>query len=61
METEHLVNPHPLTIRDANALLATAPSFKAAVDGMAFQSKAISLPKDKRSALAVLSEEKNKL
>jgi len=30
--TEQLVNAPPLTIRSANALLATAPSFKAAVD-----------------------------
>jgi hypothetical protein len=33
----------------------------AAIDAMAQQPKATPLPKDKRSALAVLSEEKNKL
>lgn len=56
-----LANTEPLTIRRADALLATAPSFMAAIDAMAQQPKATPLPKDKRSALAVLSEEKNKL
>jgi hypothetical protein len=58
---EQLINTPPLTIRSANALLATAPSFKAAVDEMAFSSKATSLPKDKHSALTELSKEKTKL
>jgi hypothetical protein len=59
--TEQLVDTPPLTIRSANALLATAPSFKAAVDEMAFSSKATPLPKDKHSALTELSKEKTKL
>lgn len=58
---EQLVNAQPLTMRRANALLATAPSFKAAVDEMAFPPKAAPLSKDERSALAVLSKEKSKL
>jgi hypothetical protein len=56
-----LVNPQPLTIRSANALLATAPSLKAALDEMAFPPHAAPAPKDKRSALAELAEEKTKL
>lgn len=59
--TEQLVNASPLTIRSANALLATAPSFKAAVDEMAFSSRTTPLPKDKHSALTELSKEKTKL
>ena len=59
--TEQLVNTQPLTIRSANALLATAPSFKAAVDEMAVQPSATPLSKDQRSALDVLSKEKTKL
>jgi hypothetical protein len=59
--TDQLINTPPLTIRSANALLATAPSFKAAVDEMAFSSKATPLPKDKHSALTELSKEKTKL
>lgn len=51
----------PLTIREANALLATAPSYKAAVDGMAFHNRGSTIPKDKQSALAVLAKEKIKL
>lgn len=61
LSPEHLVNTQPLTIRSANALLATAPSFKAAVDKMAFKSQVIPLPKGKHSALDVLSKEKTKL
>jgi hypothetical protein len=59
--TDPLVNTEPLTIRRADALLATAPSFTAAIDAMALRPKATPLPKDKRSALEVLGEEKNKL
>lgn len=55
-----LVRAQPLTIRSANASLASSSSFKAAIDGMAFR-EGTPLPKDKRSALAVLSEEKSKL
>ena len=51
----------PLTMRDANALLATAPSYKAAVDGMAFRNHGSTIAKGKQSALAVLAKEKIKL
>lgn len=48
----------PLTMRGANAWLATAPSFKAAVDDLAFRSHTSPLPPGKQSAVAVLSKEK---
>ena len=48
----------PLTMRSANAWLATAPSFKAAVDDLAFRSQTSPLPQGKQSAVAVLSKEK---
>lgn len=51
----------PLTMRSANAWLATAPSFKAAVDDLAFRSQTSSLPQGKQSAVAVLSKEKIRL
>lgn len=51
----------PLTIRSANAWLATAPSFKAAVDDLAFRSQTSPLPQGKQSAVAVLSKEKIRL
>ena len=57
---EELNNPQPLTIAKANALLAEAPSFKAAVDNMAFQSEPKSISEGRRSALALLSEEETK-
>ena len=51
----------PLTIRDANSLLAAAPSYKVALDRMAFHGQDSTVPKDKQSALAVLAKEKIKL
>jgi hypothetical protein len=51
----------PLTMRSANAWLATAPSFKAAVDDLAFRSQISPLPQGKQSVVAVLSKEKIKL
>ena len=51
----------PLTLRSANAWLETAPSFKAAVDDLAFRSQTSPLPKGKQSAVAVLSKEKIRL
>lgn len=51
----------PLTMRSANAWLATAPSFKAAVDDLAFRSQTGGLPQGKQSAVAVLSKEKIRL
>jgi hypothetical protein len=58
---EQLRNPQPLTISSANALLAQASSIKAALDQVAFHSQSIPLPKGKQSALAVLSQDNNKL
>lgn len=57
---EELNNLQPLTIAKANALLAEAPSFKAAVDNMAFQSESKPISEGRYSALALLSEEKTK-
>lgn len=51
----------PLTMGSANAWLATAPSFKAAVDDLAFGPSTGTLPQGKQSAIAVLSKEKIKL
>jgi len=51
----------PLTIRSANAWLAKAPSFKAAVDELAFRSQTSPLPQGKQSAVTVLSKEKIRL
>ena len=56
--TEQLVRAQPLTIRSANALLAPAPSFKAAFDEIAFQPQAAPASKDQRSALAELAKER---
>jgi hypothetical protein len=53
--------PEPLTMRSANAWLATAPSFKSAVDGLAFRPESSPLPQGKQSAVAVLSKEKIRL
>jgi hypothetical protein len=57
---EQWANSQPLTIRSANAMLAQAPSAKAAIDSVAWQSQRIPLPQGKRSALAELSKEKTK-
>jgi hypothetical protein len=51
----------PLTIRNANALLAAAPSYKAAMDSMVFQHQDSTIPENQQSALAVLAKEKIKL
>jgi len=58
---EPLNGPQPLTIASANALLAHAPSFKAAVESVAFRSGAEPVAEGKHSALALLSKEKIKL
>jgi hypothetical protein len=50
-----------LTMRHANHLLATAPSYKAVMNELAFPPKSSTISNDKQSALAVLSEEKTKL
>jgi len=57
---EELNSPQPLTIAKANALLGEAPSFKAAVDNMAFQSESKPISEGRYSALALLSEEETK-
>ena len=51
----------PLTIRSANDWLSKAPSFKAAVDGLAFRSQTSPLPQGTQSAIAVLSKERIRL
>jgi hypothetical protein len=51
----------PLTMRTASAWLTAAPSFKAAIDDLAFRSQSNPMPQDKQSAVAVLSKEKIKL
>lgn len=58
---ERHVPSEPLTMRSANAWLATAPSFKAAIDALAFRSQTSPLPQGKQSAVAVLSKEKIRL
>lgn len=58
---ERLTSPQPLTIRSANALLASAPSFKAAVESVAFQPESKLLSEGRHSALAALSKEESKL
>ncbi len=51
----------PLTMRDANTLLATASSYKVALDEMGFHRQRSTVPQDKQSALEVLAKEKIKL
>jgi hypothetical protein len=51
----------PLTMGSANAWLAIAPSFKAALDDLAFRSQSGPLPPGKQSAVAVLGKEKIRL
>ncbi|HET8825721.1 MAG TPA: hypothetical protein VFM77_11375 [Terriglobales bacterium] len=51
----------PLTMRDANSVLTTAPSYKSALDEMAFHPQRSTVPKDQQSAVAVLSKEKIRL
>lgn len=58
---ERLADSQPLTIGSANALLIHAPSVKAALDRVPFHPPSAPLPKDKQSALAVLSEDHDKL
>jgi hypothetical protein len=54
-------NPQPLTIGTANRLLALAPSYKAAIDRLAFQPPATQFLKNRHSALAALSQENIRL
>ncbi len=57
---EQFGNLQPLTIESANALLESAPSFKAAVDDMAFQPESKPIAEGKHSLLALLSKEEVK-
>jgi hypothetical protein len=54
---EEFGNPPPLTIASANALLESAPSFKAAIDNMAFQQESKPISEGRYSLLALLSKE----
>ncbi|HEV2383080.1 MAG TPA: hypothetical protein VG206_25210 [Terriglobia bacterium] len=58
---EQLANSQPLTLHRANDLLAQAPSFKAALDNVAFQRQRGDLPKGSKSALSTLGKEDIKL
>jgi hypothetical protein len=58
---EQLRDSQPLTIGSANALLANAPSVEAALDRVPLHPASEPLPKGKQSALAVLSEDNDKL
>jgi hypothetical protein len=58
---EQFADSQPLTIGSANALLTHAPSVEAALDRARFHSPSTQLAKGKQSALAVLSEYKDKL
>ena len=58
---EQFANVGSLTIHSANAMLAQAPSAKAAIDSLAFRSQKTPIPQGQRSALAELGKETNKL
>jgi hypothetical protein len=51
----------PLTLREANALLETAPSYKSAMDELVFPRQSSTVQNQNQSALAVLAKEKIKL
>jgi hypothetical protein len=59
--SERLASSRPLTLRTANTLLTTAPSFAEAIDEITAAPETVPLPKDKHSALAVLSQGATKL
>ena len=56
-----LTYPQALTIGSANALLARAPSFKAAIDRVAFPPQTEQLPQGTQRLLAVLGKEDTNL
>jgi hypothetical protein len=58
---EPFTNSQPLTIAEANALVARSPSVREAIDYLSFRRWDTQLAKGKQSALAVLSKEKIKL
>ncbi len=55
-DSKRFHSEQPLTIGAANALLTSSNSFQAAIDQTSHFEGAIAIPRDKRSALAVLSE-----
>lgn len=57
---EQLTSAQPLTLRQANDLLARAPSFETAMNGLAFQSERIPLEPGRQSALETLAKENMK-
>jgi hypothetical protein len=60
----YLITPEPsgpLTMQTANAWLAAYPSFKEAVDELAFHSPNNPIPQGRESAVSVLSKEKIRL
>jgi len=57
----HIAGQTPLTMRNANKLLADAPSFKSVVDDLAFRSQQVPLASNQQSAVYVLGMEKIKL
>ena len=68
--TTSVVNPvrveahapsQPLTLRSANDMLRTQPSYKAALDALAISDRKSAIPDDKQSAIAVLAKERIKL
>lgn len=61
ISVEGFVPGQPLTLRDANGLLATAPSYKSAMDELASPRQSSTVPSQKESALAALAKEKIKL
>lgn len=56
-----IVPNQPLTMRNADALLAMAPSYKPVMDELAFPRQRPMIPHGQESALAVLRKEKIKL
>lgn len=54
---EQLTIVQPLTLRRADDLLAHAPSYQSAMDGLAFQSERIQVPPGSTSALETLGKE----
>ncbi len=58
---ENVSAQRPLTVGRVNTLLAESPSVKSVLDRLAFHSQSTQQGNGKRSALDVLSEEKNKL
>ena len=61
VDGKRLVTSKSLTVRNATTLLATAPSFEEAIDDVTVAPETVPLPKDKHSALAILSMGPTKL